>query len=239
MARAEIGTAKYQSKKLKASGLQKLKFYCQICPKQCRDENGFKNHLSSPSHLGKVSNVTSSTIQDYSTQFETDFLRLLKVNHGIKKINANKFYQEYILNDKDHVHMNTTKWNSLTSFIKHLGQTGSVRVESDNASGGNDDEFNLSIRLIDHKSDYEKNQQDKSSKSLKSDEGLSMKLINEQIKRGKLQSQEPESQPPITLPTNVGPIKLSLKSKLQKKPITKIRSSTPFDNSDDDDEEEQ
>lgn len=60
MARAEIGTSKYEAKKLKASGLQKLKFYCQICSKQCRDANGFKNHLQSKSHLGRISNLQSS-----------------------------------------------------------------------------------------------------------------------------------------------------------------------------------
>ena len=27
---------------MKAKRLQKLKWYCQMCSKQCRDENGFK-----------------------------------------------------------------------------------------------------------------------------------------------------------------------------------------------------
>lgn len=27
---------------LQAKGLQKLRWYCQMCQKQCRDENGFK-----------------------------------------------------------------------------------------------------------------------------------------------------------------------------------------------------
>ena len=36
--------------RIKAKGLQKLRWYCQMCGKQCRDENGFKCHLSSESH---------------------------------------------------------------------------------------------------------------------------------------------------------------------------------------------
>ena len=28
--------------RIKARGLQKLRWYCQMCQKQCRDENGFK-----------------------------------------------------------------------------------------------------------------------------------------------------------------------------------------------------
>ena len=36
--------------RIKAKGLQKLRWYCQMCGKQSRDENGFKCHLSSDSH---------------------------------------------------------------------------------------------------------------------------------------------------------------------------------------------
>ena len=36
--------------RIKAKGLQKLRWYCQMCQKQCRDENGFKCHLTSESH---------------------------------------------------------------------------------------------------------------------------------------------------------------------------------------------
>ena len=36
--------------RVKSKGLQKLRWYCQMCQKQCRDENGFKCHLTSESH---------------------------------------------------------------------------------------------------------------------------------------------------------------------------------------------
>ena len=51
--------------RIKAKGLQKLRWYCQMCGKQCRDENGFKCHLSSDSHqrqmmvFGQVSYAVS------------------------------------------------------------------------------------------------------------------------------------------------------------------------------------
>ena len=35
-------TPKAISNRIKAKGLQKLKWFCQMCEKQCRDENGFK-----------------------------------------------------------------------------------------------------------------------------------------------------------------------------------------------------
>lgn len=37
-----MGTPKWLANKMRAKGLQKLKWYCQMCEKQCRDENGFK-----------------------------------------------------------------------------------------------------------------------------------------------------------------------------------------------------
>lgn len=41
---------------------------------------------------------------------------------------ANQVYQEYI-QDKHHLHMNSTRWVTLTEFIKHLGRTGVGRVD--------------------------------------------------------------------------------------------------------------
>ncbi|ABN68008.1 predicted protein [Scheffersomyces stipitis CBS 6054] len=220
MARAEIGTAKYQSKKLKMAGLQKLKFYCQLCEKQCRDANGFKNHIASPSHQRKIQSLNDegqgkTVVENYSEQFEKDFMRLLRINHGTKKINANKFYQEYILNDRDHVHMNSTKWSSLTSFIKYLGQRGLVRVEQ--GGSGNEDEFNLEIRLVDQSIEIQQNQKEKlKAENKRSDEQLTNKFLEEQIRRGKEsaklneESQPEDVQVPVTVQS--GPIKVSLKS---------------------------
>ena len=43
----EAGTPKALSNAMKSKGMQKLRFFCQLCQKQCRDENGFKCHLMS------------------------------------------------------------------------------------------------------------------------------------------------------------------------------------------------
>jgi DNA/RNA-binding protein KIN17 len=67
-------------------------------------------------------------IADYSAQFQRDFLTLLRTSHGEKKINANHFYQEYIAN-KEHIHMNASRWSSLSEFVKFLGREGICRVE--------------------------------------------------------------------------------------------------------------
>ncbi len=46
MPKHDFLTPKAISNRIKSVGLQKLKWYCQMCQKQCRDENGFKCHTS-------------------------------------------------------------------------------------------------------------------------------------------------------------------------------------------------
>jgi DNA/RNA-binding protein KIN17 len=98
-----------------------------------RDENGFKMHTQSESHVRQmllVGEDPKKYINDYSSQFQRDFLQLLRTAHGEKKVHLNHFYQEYIGN-KEHVHMNATRWPSLTEFAKFLGREGICRVEED------------------------------------------------------------------------------------------------------------
>lgn len=183
----DLGSAKAQAKVLKAAGLQKLKYYCQICRKQCRDVNGFKSHLSSPSHMGRIGDLSkdgkgSSVVNEFLREFEREFLRLLKTNHGTKKVDANKFYQEYILYDKNHVHMNATRWTSLTAFVKHLGTLGKVRVDT-NATV---DEFNLVILYVDESYVVTK------AVALKTDEETLIKFINGQVEAGRRLMEENE-----------------------------------------------
>jgi DNA/RNA-binding protein KIN17 len=47
---------------------------------------------------------------------------------GTKRIRANQVYQEYIA-DKSHLHMNSTRWVTLTEFVKHLGRSGIAKVD--------------------------------------------------------------------------------------------------------------
>lgn len=73
-------------------------------------------------------------IAEFSRDFQSDFVRLLRSSHGEKKINANRFYQEYISN-KEHVHMNATRWASLGEFVRYLGSLGIVKVEDSETEG--------------------------------------------------------------------------------------------------------
>jgi DNA/RNA-binding protein KIN17 len=49
-------------------------------------------------------------------------------SHPSSRVSAKNVYNEFIA-DRHHVHMNSTKWLTLTEFVKHLGRTGQCKVE--------------------------------------------------------------------------------------------------------------
>lgn len=131
------------AKKLKSSGLKRLRWYCTMCEKQCRDENGFRNHCTTDNHLrnmDKFSTNANRYVEDFSRQFEKAYLDVLSRMHHTKRMNANYVYNE-LIQDKDHIHMSATQWNSLASFVKYLGDTGKCEVD--------EDERGLYVRWID------------------------------------------------------------------------------------------
>src|SRR5271170_5204080 len=133
MPRAEKGTPKAISNQQKSKGLQRLRWYCQVCEKQCRDENGFKCHIQSEAHVRQMLIVGENPhrhVANFSRQFMGDFLQLLRTTHGEKRVNANHFYASQYISNKSHVHMNGTRWKTLTEFITFLGHQGICRVEN-------------------------------------------------------------------------------------------------------------
>lgn len=182
MPKAEKGTPKYLANKMKAKGLQKLRWYCQMCEKQCRDENGFKCHITSESHqrqLLLVAEDTDKFLDTFSKDFEDGFLYLLKRSHGTKRTFANGVYQDYI-HERDHIHMNSTKWETLTEFVQHLGRSGKCVVDQT--------EKGWYITWIDRDPETIARQEalQKKEKMAKDDNELMQEFINKQIERGSI-----------------------------------------------------
>jgi len=179
MPRAAVGTPKYLANAMKAKGLQKLRWFCQVCEKQCRDENGFKCHVATESHLRQmlvVGEQAGKHISDFSGQFQAEFVTLLSRRFGTNRIKANNVYQEYI-QDRNHLHMNSTRWLSLTEFIKHLGREGVVRVE--------ETEKGFFISWVDNSpmAMQKAEAHQKKERAVTSDEQRERTLISEQISR--------------------------------------------------------
>nr|CAD1817189.1 unnamed protein product [Ananas comosus var. bracteatus] len=112
-------------------GLQKLRWYCQMCQKQCRDENGFKCHCMSEGHQRQMQVFGQNPdriVGGFSEEFERAFLDLMRRSHRFSRVASTVVYNEYIA-DRHHVHMNSTQWATLTEFVKYLGRTGQCKVE--------------------------------------------------------------------------------------------------------------
>ncbi|BFZ57247.1 hypothetical protein PYCC9005_004298 [Savitreella phatthalungensis] len=180
MGKAEIGTPKYLANRMRSKGLQRLRWYCQACERQMRDENGFKMHVNSEPHYRQMLLIGENPgrhLSEYSRQFKSDFLSLLRTSHGEKRVGANQFYQEYIAN-KEHVHMNATHWKTLSEFIKGLGREGICRVDEDDKGG-------LFVAWIDNspealaRQDYIKRKE----RMERGDEERAQALIEQQIAR--------------------------------------------------------
>lgn len=71
MGKHDAFSPKAIANRIKAKGLQKLRWYCQLCEKQCRDENGFKCHMTSEGHLRQMrifGEDPNKVINEYSQQ---------------------------------------------------------------------------------------------------------------------------------------------------------------------------
>ncbi|XP_075156627.1 kin17 DNA and RNA binding protein [Haematobia irritans] len=183
MGRAEVGTPKYLANKMKAKGLQKLRWYCQMCEKQCRDENGFKCHTTSESHQRQLLLFADSPgkfLHSFSKEFSDGYMELLRRRFGTKRTNANKVYQEYIA-DKNHIHMNATRWLTLSDYVKWLGRTGQVVAD--------ETEKGWFVTYIDRSPEAMERQAkaDRKEKMEKDDEERMMEFIEKQIEKTKAQ----------------------------------------------------
>lgn len=186
MGRAEVGSTKWVSNQQKSKGLGRLRWYCQVCERQMRDENGFKMHVQSESHVRQmlvVGEDPKKAINEYSRQFSDDFLAQLRTSHGTKAVHINHFYQEYIQN-KEHTHMNATRWPSLTEYAKHLGREGLCRVEETDKG--------LHIAWIDTSPEALKRAEAIRRKEMldKGDEERELRMIREQQKRAEKAAEE-------------------------------------------------
>ncbi|KAH8814832.1 zinc finger protein RTS2 [Xylogone sp. PMI_703] len=179
------GSARHVDKKMKMAGLGRLRWYCTPCQKQCRDANAFKQHTLSESHVHRINNINDL----HGT--------LTSTNQSKKSVHANRFYQTYI-SDKNHIHLNATKWNSLTEFVKFLGREGLCRVEE------KDD--GLYIAWIDRSpeairgADALKKQELQEAASQKIEEGL----LKAQIERAQANRKETPTADAVPLPAEPG-----------------------------------
>ncbi|TPX69309.1 hypothetical protein SpCBS45565_g02566 [Spizellomyces sp. 'palustris'] len=212
-------TPKAIANRIKAKGLQKLRWYCQMCEKQCRDENGFKCHCASEGHLRQMQLFADSPhkfMNSYSQEFQQEFMKLLSRRYGTRRVHANLVYQEYI-SDRQHLHMNATHWQSLSEFVKHLGREGLCEV--DETPKG------WFIKWIDRSPESLAKQEAilKKERMERTDEERTQKALEEQIKKAQEQAAEQEQAATELKRDNAEePIKLQMKTTFTSKTFKKF-----------------
>lgn len=150
-------------------------------------------------------------VHDYSSQFQREFVALLSQRFGTRRVLANQVYQEYI-QDRHHIHMNATRWVSLSEFVKFLGRAGIVKVEGS--------ELGWFISWVDNSSTARARQDaiKKMDRAKMDDEQRARKELDEQIKRAHEQASSAPELKPTPLPAKEGlprsddkiPVKLNL-----------------------------
>jgi DNA/RNA-binding protein KIN17 len=152
-----------------------------MCQKQCRDENGFKCHINTEAHQRQMllfgQNSGSYTYQ-FSKDFFDAFMDILRRQFGTKRVKANKVYQQVIAH-KDHVHMNATRWHTLTGFCMWLGKSGICVVDNI------DEEWWLTYIDRDPETLERKRKEAKKKKMDKDDEERLLEFIEQQVERDK------------------------------------------------------
>lgn len=152
-----------------------------MCQKQCRDENGFKCHINTEAHQRQMllfgQNSGSYTYQ-FSKDFFDMFMDILKRQFGTKRVKANKVYQQVIAH-KDHVHMNSTRWHTLTGFCQWLGKSGICVVDLI------EDEWWLTYIDRDPETLERQKKLAKKKKMDKDDEERLLEFIEQQVERDK------------------------------------------------------
>ncbi|KAJ1569184.1 DNA/RNA-binding protein kin17 [Cladochytrium tenue] len=142
------------------------------------------------------------------------FLRILSRSHGTKRVHCNVVYQEYI-SDKSHVHMNATRWNSLSEFCRQLAREGLVEVD--------ETEKGVFVTWIDSSPESLARQEAilKKQRLEKSDEERNQKLLAEQIEKAQASAVVEEKEfSELKRDNTEEPLKMKLELKVDPKTIT-------------------
>ncbi len=59
----------------------------------------------------------------FFSEFHSGFISTLRRSFGTKRVLANTVYCEYI-KDRDHVHLNATRWVAVAGYVRWLGSQG-------------------------------------------------------------------------------------------------------------------
>lgn len=229
-------TPKQIANKIKAKGQQKLRWYCEMCGKQCRDENGFQNHSRSESHLRQMMiflEHSGSIIDEKSREFEKAYMDIVRRYASTISRNANQLYQE-IVADRTHIHLNATKWASFTDFIQYLGHTKKAEIEYKEGEGWYIKYIPRDSNTLerDRKAEIYRKMMEKSEKDQEQEVKQQLDALRKQDSQSQTYQQTQQAITPTTIDPQKRSQKLSFSLKSSKSTIdttknTKVKKSFP------------
>ena len=132
MPKYEPGTAAFASNQMRKSHKTKIRWYCGLCHVPCKDENGFKCHLSSETHLLKEQAVDESLrtfkLTKNDREFRKKFIDLIVAKHFGQTVFAHEIYRELYPLDRPQNIMKATCWETLGTFIAQLRKEGRIEA---------------------------------------------------------------------------------------------------------------
>lgn len=149
----DTSTSHYAAKEQRRRGLQKTRFFCHSCQRQCLDQHGYDLHCKSETHILRHRRVVaenggsvSKMVQNTSRAFHREMVSTLRRHHGYKPVSLNGLYQEHI-SVKGHTHLNATRWPSLTSYSRFLAKSGDANVWNRNETDDDEDDTPSNIMV--------------------------------------------------------------------------------------------
>ncbi len=126
-----------------------------------------------PGHLNRVTS-------EFSADFLGGFLQILRLSYAGQRVSANKVYQDYI-SDRNHTHMNATRWHTLSGFVQWLGKTGYCKIDFV------EEKNQWFLEYVDNSPEtlQRKAEQEKLKKARKDDMERQQDAIAEMVERGK------------------------------------------------------
>jgi DNA/RNA-binding protein KIN17 len=103
---------------------------------------------------------------------------MMRISHPRSRVSASIVYNEFIA-ERHHLHMNATRWYSLTEFVQHLGRTGQCKVE-DTPKG-----WFITLIQRDEVKELADGKRGKREKREREDEERYMEMLQQQIERAK------------------------------------------------------
>ena len=132
MPKNEPGTAAHAASQIRRSQKTKIRWYCGLCDVPCKDENGFKCHLESETHLIREQAVEQSLrtfkVSRNDRDFRKKFLEFLISKHFGQTVFAHEAYRELYPLDRPQNIMKSTCWETLGTFIAQLRKEGRVEA---------------------------------------------------------------------------------------------------------------